>query len=83
MTKMKYLKLRHPILFTYVERTKTGQTVKEGNVVWEATNVELETKMLRTQGDVLDAADLETDPNYSYEKQMITKLVYQLLVKKK
>ena len=70
------LKLRQPIIFAYLERSKTGCKVDGVDEV----NIELKAKKLRTYGDVLAADKLETLPNVSYERQILWELVYQLLI---
>ena len=73
------IKLKHPILFCYLERTKTGNKFEGADEI----NVELKAKKLKTFGDVLSADKLETSVGLSYEKQLLCELVYEFLLEKK
>ena len=73
------IKLKHPISFYYLERTKTGNKFEGADEI----NVELKAKKLETFGDVLSADKLETSIGLSYEKQILWELVHKLLLEKK
>ena len=73
------MKLKRPILFYYLERTKTGNKFEGVDEI----NVELKSKKLETFGDVLEGVNLETAIGLPYEQQILWELVYQLLLEKK